>query len=239
VNEPSTNRSSPERRVWDLPVRIFHWALVVAVLGAYGSHYLSVTLFKVHLWFGYAVLVLVSFRILWGLFGTRHARFWHFLRGPITIIRYAVDMLMQRDRHYAGHNPLGAWMVMALLLALLAQAITGLYGNDEIFNFGPLYGYISNDQSIYITGYHRQLFYWIVGAIALHIAAVVYHRVARGENLVRSMFTGRKPEAHVQLNEAIGSSRLPLALFILAVVIGVLAWVVQHAPEAQAFSSFN
>jgi cytochrome b len=238
VNQPDPSHVI-EHRIWDLPVRIFHWALVLTVIGAYITHQLPIQYFKYHVWCGYAVLVLVGFRIAWGLIGTRHARFWNFIRGPVTTVRYGLAMLRRRDQPYAGHNPLGAWMVVILLAALLTQAITGLFGNDEVFNFGPLYGYVSNEQSLELTSLHRQLFYWIVGAIALHIAAVVYHRVARGERLTRAMFTGRKSAAHVGSTDAIQSSRVLLAIIVAAAVAGVLAYIVTHAPAPQTFDTFN
>ena len=228
-----------ERRVWDLPVRVCHWALVLAVTGAWLTHELGISYFVYHVWCGYAVLVLIGFRLVWGLVGTRHARFWNFVRNPLATARYGLDLLRRRDRHYAGHNPLGAWMVIVLLLALLAQAVLGLFGNDEIFNLGPLNGYVSYDRGIELTSVHRQMFYWIAGAIGLHVAAVVYHRVARGEKLVRAMFTGRKPTAVVPEGEAIHSSRIVAALLIVIALASALTWVVQHAPVPQDFGSFD
>jgi len=185
-----------ERKVWDLPVRLFHWSLVLAVAGAWITHELGISYFVYHLWCGYAVLVLVSFRIIWGVVGTRHARFWNFVRNPLATAGYGLDLLRGRkEQPYPGHNPLGAWMVLLLLGALFTQAVLGLFGNDEILNFGPLYGYVTNDRSLEMTSLHRQLFNWILAAVGLHIAAVIYHRVAHGENLIRAMFTGRKPAA--------------------------------------------
>jgi cytochrome b len=225
-----------ERRVWDLPVRVFHWMLVLAVAGAWGTHALGVAYFRYHVWCGYVVLVLVAFRLLWGVAGTRHARFAQFVRGPMVTLRYARQLLGGAAPHVPGHNPLGAWMVLALLAALLAQALLGLFANDEIFNFGPLYGYVSNARSVALTGLHRRLFYWILAAVALHVAAVGWHRFARGENLVRSMITGRKAAAIVPEQEAIGSSRSWLALLIVAVLAAALAWIVRHAPVPQDYS---
>lgn len=218
--------------VWDLPVRIFHWSLVVAFIGAFVTNKLGVAYFKYHVWCGYAVLVLVAFRIVWGLVGTRHARFWNFLRGPAVIWRY----LRGRERHFAGHNPLGALMVVTLLLALLAQAITGLFGNDEIFNVGPLYGYISNELSLRLTSLHRQLFYWIAGAIGLHVMAVIIHRFFKKEKLVEAMFTGRK---HVIAHdEAIETSRTVLAALIVIAFSVLLTWLVMSAPVALSDASY-
>jgi cytochrome b len=221
-----------QRLVWDLPVRVFHWTLVLSVIMAYATHLLGVTYFKYHVWSGYTVLVLVSFRLLWGLVGTRHARFWNFVRGPITTLRYSRDWVRGREPHFAGHNPLGAIMVVVLLLTLLAQAALGLFGNDEIFNVGPLYGYISNELSVELTSWHRQLFYWIAGAIGLHVLAVLAHRIFKREQLVRAMVTGRKPKHKLAEFDGIHSSRLGLALTLVIALSALLVWIVSGAPVA-------
>ena len=238
MNTPA-DRAPAERRVWDLPVRIFHWSLVLAVAGAWASHeFLGYTWFAYHKWFGYAVLVLVSFRIVWGLVGTRHALFWNFVRNPLATARYVFGLLRGRHPVFVGHNPLGACMVILLLLALLTQAVLGLFGDDDSGNLGPLNGYVSHDGGLDLTSNHRLLFWWIVGAIALHIIGVIVHRLTTGENLVRAMFTGRKPADRVPANEAIGSSRILLALLVAGLVAGVLAWVVLHAPPPQNLDDF-
>ncbi len=227
-----------ERQVWDLPVRIFHWGLVAAVVAAFVTNKLGVSYFKYHVWAGYAVIVLVAFRLLWGLVGTRHARFWNFLRGPSETLAYARDLLTGEDKHYPGHNPLGALMVLTLLGALAAQSILGLFGNDEIFNVGPLYGYVTKEFSLVLTSIHRQLFYWLAGAVALHVLAVLAHKIFKNENLVRAMITGHKPLHAVPVDEAIHSSRTWLAALLgLALAIG-LTFIIMHAPSAAADADF-
>lgn len=210
--------------IWDLPVRIFHWALVIAMVAAYVTYRLGPEYFKFHAWSGYAVLVLVAFRIVWGFVGTRHARFHHFVRGPKII----VDYLRGRERYFPGHNPLGALMVVALLAALLVQAVTGLFGNDEIFNVGPLYGYIDNAMSLRLTSLHKQLFYWIAAAVVLHILAVIAYRIFKKEKLVEAMLTGRKDG--IVAGDAIASSHLGWAILILVALVLLLASLIASAP---------
>ena len=152
MNEPAPPEKG--RRVWDLPVRVTHWLLVLGIAGSYFTNKLGVQYFKYHLWSGYLVVVLAAFRILWGLVGTRHARFASFVRGPRATVSYLLAMLRGRSHATPGHNPLGAWMVLFLLITLLAQGITGLFSNDEIFNTGPLYGYISDSLSMSLTSWH-------------------------------------------------------------------------------------
>jgi cytochrome b len=214
--------------VWDLPVRIFHWLLVLAVIGSYVTHRLGLSWFKYHLWCGYAVLVLVSARIVWGFVGTRHARFGQFLRGPGAMWRY-LSGWKRGTQHAIGHNPLGAWMVIALLLLLLAQALTGLYANDQITNTGPLFGYVSGATSDALSSWHHRIFNVLLGAIALHILAVLVYRLVRREDLITPMFSGRK---QVPAGEAIRGSRTWLfALILIAVVLALWA-IIAHAPEA-------
>lgn len=227
-----------ERRVWDLPVRIFHWSLVAAFIAAFVTNRLGVSYFKYHVWAGYAVLILVGFRILWGFFGARHALFHNFLRGPRAILAYARGLFAQHGPHYVGHNPLGALMVIALLAGAAVQASTGLFANDEIFNVGPLYGLVTQEQSLELTSLHRRLFYVLLAAIAAHVLAVVAHRLFKGENLVRAMITGKKPAALVPEGEAIASSRLWLAAPLLLLVAAALAWVILHAPAAAVDAEF-
>ncbi len=224
------------RQVWDLPVRLFHWTLVTAFIASYVTNKLGIAYFKYHVWCGYTVIVLVCFRILWGFVGTRHARFRNFVRGPVATGRYLLGLMRGRGRRYPGHNPLGALMVLALLLTLLAQALTGLFANDEIVNTGPLYGYVSNARSLWLTSLHRLLFDWIFAAVVIHVLAVLAHHIARKEKLVRAMLTGRKPAHSVPADEAIQSSRLWLAALLIVVLSVALAWIVATAPIAEALS---
>lgn len=219
-------------KVWDLPVRIFHWSLVILFVAAYLTNAMGAEYFKYHVWTGYAIIVLVAFRLLWGFVGTYHARFFNFVRNPFTTAKYGIDFLKKKEAHHLGHNPLGAVMVIVLLLTLLAQATTGLFGNDEIFNLGPLYGYVSNDLSLTLTSVHRQLFYWILGAVVLHIVAVLIHVFLKRDNIVKAMFTGKKSVPYSSTEKPITGSRILLALVIVIVLAAALAWVIHSAPEA-------
>jgi cytochrome b len=224
--------------VWDFPVRIVHWLLVVGIAGSYATHKAGIEYFRYHLWFGYLVVVLATFRLIWGVVGTRHARFWNFLRGPVATARYLAGLVRGTSDSHAGHNPLGGWMVMLLLLALFAQGVTGLFANDEIFNTGPLYAYISDDLSLKLTSWHRRLFDWILIAVALHVVAVLGYLLFKKTNLIAPMFSGRKPQHAVPENEAISSSRLWAAALVLAGVVATLGWLVMNAPAA-AVSGFE
>lgn len=222
--------------VWDLPVRIMHWGLAFAVLGAWLTRELDGDWFAWHTRCGYAVFILATTRILWGFIGTRHARFSAFVRGPRAILAYLRGM---RDgaggSTIAGHNPLGALMILAFLAMLLTQAVTGLFANDQIFETGPLFGYVDIGTSDKLTTLHKQLFDWLVAAIAIHVAAALFYLWARRENLIRPMITGYKSAADVPAQTGIASSHIGLAILLLAGVSAALFWLISSAPEASLY----
>lgn len=174
--------------VWDLPVRLFHWSLVGAVALAWLSA--EQGRMGVHLWCGYAILVLVSFRLLWGFSGSTHARFSDFVRGPRAILRYLSAPPLPGQM--LGHNPLGGWSVLALLALLLAQAGSGLFANDDISTYGPLYEWVSSRTSRLLTRLHHLNFNILLALVALHISAIVFYRLVKGEDLIHPMLHGYK-----------------------------------------------
>ncbi len=181
-----------ELAVWDWPVRLFHWSLVALLAGAWASAEAGVEYMQWHMRCGYAVLTLLVFRGLWGLWGSASARFAGFMRGPRAVLAYARAWFSRRPQHYLGHNPLGGWMVVVMLLLVLAQAVTGLYANDDIFTEGPLFRLVDKDTSDLLTFIHKRNFNLLLLAVGLHVAAVLLY-LWRGENLLKAMFTGRKP----------------------------------------------
>ncbi|HSN72638.1 MAG TPA: cytochrome b/b6 domain-containing protein [Steroidobacteraceae bacterium] len=223
------------RLVWDLPVRITHWLLAICVPLAWLTHELGTEYFRWHVYTGYTVAVLVVFRFVWGFMGTRHARFTRFVRGPAAVVRY----LRSRGRDgSAGHNPAGGWMVLVMLGLLALQAGTGLFANDQIFNTGPFYGWISPELSDALSRLHRRSFDWLLIAIALHIVAVLAYLAFGKRNLVWPMLTGRKPAHEVSERDAIDGSRLGWAIVVVAATAGTLAVAVRLAPDAGIALSF-
>jgi cytochrome b len=217
------------RLVWDLPLRLTHWALVLTVAGAWMTHYAGIEWFGWHRRLGYATLVLVAFRIAWGFVGTRHARFSSFVRGPVALLAF----LRARDRQEApGHNPLGALSVVAMLALLLVQALTGLFANDEIANAGPFYGWVSPETSNRVSGLHATNSNLLLGLLALHLAAIAWYVFVVGRPLVRAMLTGRKAARDVAAGDEIQGSRIALALAIIAALAVALALAIRAAPEA-------
>jgi cytochrome b len=220
----------PGRLIWDLPVRIFHWALVLAVLGSWLTYKLDA--FAWHVWFGYSVLVLTASRIVWGFVGPRHARFASFERSPAVIARHARSLFKPGSaEHYAGHNPLGALMVLTFLALLLLQGAAGLFANDDIANTGPLYGYVSDATSDTLARVHKLLAKLLWVAVWIHVAAVLVYALMRRVNLVGPMFTGRKHEPWLTPADEIAGSELWRALLIVAACAAVLYCVIASAPE--------
>jgi cytochrome b len=226
----------PRVLVWDLPVRLMHWTLVFAVAGAWATQELEGDWFKYHVWCGYVVLVVAATRVAWGFVGTRHARFAAFVRGPGAVLGYARSMLRPAAAPHAGHNPLGALMVLALLALLLTQALTGLFANDQIMSTGPLFGYVSSATSDRLTTIHKQLFDLLLAAIAVHVAAALLYLVVKHENLILPMISGRKPGALVAPEDRIAASRTWLAALLLGALATLLYAVVRAAPEASLFT---
>ena len=212
--------------VWDWPLRVFHWLLVICVAGAWATHYAGLEWFEWHRRLGYATLVLVAFRVVWGFVGTRYARFGSFVRGPRAIAEY-VASLRSSAAAPAGHNPLGALSVIAFLAVLLVQAATGLFANDEVANAGPFFGWVSQETSNQLTSIHHLNSNVLLGLIAVHLLAVVYYDVMRRSGLTRALLTGRK-----QRVEGIEGSRGVLALIIVALLAVALALAIRAAPEA-------
>ncbi|MCU0756312.1 MAG: cytochrome b/b6 domain-containing protein [Xanthomonadales bacterium] len=179
-----------EVRVWDPWLRLTHLGLIVGVLGAYGTAEWGWFSMDAHFWFGYAVLVLVIFRVLWGFCGTTHARFASFLRGPSAVFR---ELRGTADTSATlGHSALGGWATLVLLGALLFQSLTGLYTNDDILWFGPLSESLSYDQARTVSTLHVRFQNLLLALIGLHLLAVLLYLLVKKRNLITPMVTGRK-----------------------------------------------
>jgi cytochrome b len=181
-----------EVRVWDPLVRIFHWSLVAAFATAF---IVEDDLLGVHVWAGYLVLALVAVRLVWGLVGTRHARFSDFVRSPSTVLAYLGDALRLRAGRFLGHNPAGGAMVVALLLLVGATGLCGLalYGAQELSGpLAPLMSGLSPAWGEALEETHEVLANLTLAVIVVHVAGVIFSSLSHRENLIWSMFTGRK-----------------------------------------------
>ena len=171
-----------EVRVWDPAVRILHWSLVASVaIAAAAAEAHGKILAQVHEWAGYVALAVIALRVLWGLAGPRTARFIAFVRSPDAVAAYARSLVAGREQRYLGHNPLGGWMIVALLaMAALAAGSGALYVTDRFWGLK------------WMEEVHEFLAHVLYALVALHVAGALFTGWRHGENLVRAMFTGRK-----------------------------------------------
>jgi len=221
----NTTEISTPIKVWDLPTRLFHWALVCCVLGLLISAQIGGAAMNWHFRFGYGVLSLVVFRLVWGFVGGQWSRFGSFAFSPATVLRYLRGKRLPEQE--IGHNPLGALSVFALLLFLLLQVSAGLLADDEISNAGPLVKYASSVLVNNATFYHKSVGKFILlGLIVLHISAIAFHYFFKKDNLVTPMIKGFK-EIQVKTTGSRDDtkSRL-LAASIFATIALVVAWFV-------------
>jgi cytochrome b len=175
-------------RVWDLPIRLFHWLLVACILGSLVSIHLFESAVQVHAYFGYCILTLLVFRLIWGFVGSRHARFASFIPNRKAIL----DYLQGKSPRFLGHNPIGALSVFALLFVLSVQVVTGLFVDDEITFQGPFAKYVPNAVVSFLSEIHEGNQVVIYTLITIHILAIGYYRKFKGENLIKPMITGDK-----------------------------------------------
>lgn len=237
MNRPLRPEPAAERPVggdavvaWDLPTRLFHWTLVGLVVSAWVSvqyaEALGDPLLKWHRWNGIVMLVLLLWRLLWGVAGSSTARFAGCVRSPMAAASYLGDLLRGRSRPFLGHNPLGAYMVLALLAAVGASGLLGLFTvehND--ITAGPLYRLLDEETVKLASRVHRLLFYWVLlPLVVAHIVANVLYGVVKREPLIPAMITGTKPaRSYADAAEAtIARSPVLRALFLLAVSAAIV-----------------
>jgi cytochrome b len=209
MNDSSLLSKDGKVLVWDLPVRVFHWLLAASFAGAWltAEHERWRLL---HVTLGCTVLALVVLRLVWGVVGTRHARFGAFVRGPGEALRYLGGLVRGKPQHYLGHNPAGGLAIVALLALAVTGAGTGL----ATYTLGDAYEDI-----------HEVLANLMLAVVGVHVAAVVVSGWLHRENLVTAMFSGRKRGAPV---DGIATSRRGLGLVLLAAVLGFWGWQLSH-----------
>jgi cytochrome b len=219
-------------RVWDLPTRMFHWTLAVLVVFSFTTGKVGGGWLEWHMKSGYAILTLLIFRVLWGVVGSETARFSHFVRGPRGALDYARGLVARRTPAVFGHNPLGGWMVVAMLAIFLVQAVTGLFVDDEIANQGPLASTVANATVARMTAIHHYNQWVMAAAVALHVAAIAFYRLGLKTDLVGPMLSGWKTvPADVPTPQPASASGM-LALVLLAFVASGVYWLVALYPKA-------
>ena len=215
--------------VWDLPTRLFHWSLltlvVTSVLTGLGWSGLEDES-DIHTWSGIGVLTLIIFRLGWGLFGGRHARFTDFIKGPLSVFRYLKGLVTGKHEQWLGHNPMGGLSVIAMIVLLGLQASMGLFANDDSSVEGPLFDLISKDSSDFITWLHYLNSIALYVVIGTHVLAIISYRLM-GEHLVVAMVHGYKKIIEGSATPASGAKgNIIVAIFIFAISAGLVTWIV-------------
>ena len=210
-------------KVWDLPVRLFHWAITVLIFCSWATQ--EWNYMQWHVWSGYTILTLLLFRIVWGFIGSDTARFARFLRSPVAALRHLAHIGRREADREIGHNAAGGWMVLVMLALIGVQAGTGLFANDDANTEGPLMHLVDKDRSDWLSHIHSLNFNLIEAVIVLHVLAILVYAVLKRQNLVRPMVTGTKlMPAEAAAPRLVG----PIwAVVTLAVAAGMVAWVVR------------
>ena len=213
--------------VWDVPVRLFHWLLVLLMATSYFSGRAGGDWMQLHFWSGYAILTLLFFRIAWGFVGSTTARFSNFLKGPRAAFTHVAHLFRKEGPRDVGHNPMGGAMVVVLIFAVLAQAMAGLFAADTDTGMvnGPLALKVADKWVERATAFHA---YWInvlLILVALHVFAVALYLVWKRQNLIGAMVTGRKRTDHAVEPGApapklsFASSRLAMSLLLASAAL--------------------
>ena len=215
-------------RIWDLPTRLFHWALVLCLAGLITTAQIGGNAMDWHFRFGYGVLTLLLFRFLWGFMGGYWSRFSSFFYSPAAIYRYARNANVTSPS--LGHNPLGAASVYAMLLLLLLQVGTGLVSDDEIAAAGPLSKHLASAWVSQATFYHSEIGKRLILAlVGLHLAAVLFHQFKKREDLVRPMINGDKTLDSTAASSRDDTKSRALAMVLLALCAALVAGLLQLA----------
>ncbi|MBL8429577.1 MAG: cytochrome b/b6 domain-containing protein [Dechloromonas sp.] len=201
-------------RLWDLPTRLFHWLLVLAVVASVVTGQLGGKLIDLHGKIGLAIVGLIAFRIVWGFAGSTYARFAQFFPTPGKIKSY-----LNGEWRGLGHNPLGALSVFGLIFLLTAQTLSGLFANDDIAFVGPLYDLISKSLSNRLSGLHELLSNVLIALVVLHVAAIAFYSHVKKDKLIKPMLTGWKEGATGESAKGGGVLALIVALTIAGTAI--------------------
>jgi cytochrome b len=207
--------------VWDIPIRVFHWLIVVLVAAAYATWRLNWMVW--HGRVGDALLTLLLFRLLWGFFGGETARFSRFLTSPRLAFRHLKYAFRREPDRQVGHNPAGGWMVLLLLALLLVETLTGLYVANDIVDEGPLTEVVPAWAANAIASSHAILWDALLAAIILHVLAIAGFAAIKGQDLLRPMITGTKVlPASIAAPQAGSPARAGLLLLGCAVATAFL-----------------
>lgn len=218
-----------DHRLWDAPVRLFHWSFATLVVFSWTTGRLGGSWMEWHLRSGFAILALLIFRLAWGVVGSHTARFRYFLRGPAAAFDYLREAASRRVAPSAGHNPAGGWMVVAMLAVVALQAVTGLFADDEVATQGPLSAQVPDSVVRWMNRVHGWNEWGILVLVVLHVAAIAWYALRLRVDLVGPMIHGRTANP-----DARGLRFAPawFAALCLALACGFVYWLTAIYPAS-------
>jgi cytochrome b len=221
ATKETAGNTMSKKLIWDLPIRVVHWLLVILIATAWYTVKISGDM-DTHMLCGQAILALLVFRVLWGFVGSDYARFGSFIYNPGEIVSYAKTLFSRKGGDYAGYNPTGSLAVFAMFALIAVQVTTGLFATDaDEYVRGPLNGLVNSNTAYAITDIHYANINFLLALIGLHIVAVLFYLLFKRENLITPMITGEKEDAGNSL-KAISGSKLGLAIGVLVAAVAVV-----------------
>jgi cytochrome b len=219
--------SMKKHLVWDIPVRLFHWLLVLCLFGQWLTAEVLEDAMDIHFYIGYFTLGLIIFRLIWGFFGTKYARFNSFIASPKTVLSYLKNMPTKQHTFSIGHNSLGGLILPAVIILVGLQAISGLFTTDDIVYTGPYYASADSNLQQYMQWLHHNIFDLLLVIIGIHLIAIGWYLIFLKHNLILPMLDGKKMVAE---KDSIKHSQLLKAILIMCVVAIFVYWLVEINP---------
>jgi cytochrome b len=211
-SEQEADRGTFKVLVWDLPTRLFHWLLVGCLVVSFLTAVRGGNAMSCHLLSGCAILALLLFRVAWGFAGSRTSRFVDFVKGPAAVCGHVRGVFATQSGPWLGHNPLGGWSVLLMLLLVAVQVGTGLFASDDIFTEGPLYPLVERETAGFLTRVHQLNRYVLIGILGVHVLAVAFYFFVKREDLLTPMITGKK-RWHSDIAPAVAGNARAVVIF--------------------------
>jgi len=212
-------------KVWDIPIRLFHWVLVALVTSQFLIAWVFTEQIDLHVTLGYLTLALIVFRIFWGFIGTAYAQFKNFLVSPTSLVAYTKGLFNQTSQpKSAGHNPIGGYSTIAIILCILAQGFSGLFCDDDVFTAGPLRHLVSDNVTSIFNQVHALNAKILVGLLCTHVLAIFWYLLVKRENLIKPMVTGKK--IAIKDDKHMNWTEKPLAALLALALASIAVWVV-------------
>lgn len=221
--------------IWDIPTRIFHWSLVLAIFALWYTSDSELGLIETHMNIGYFVMFLIVYRVVWGFIGSYHSRFKHFPLSPKSITSYLHHTKESNGKSYVGHNPVGSLMIVFMLALLALQVTSGLFISDDIFSAGPYNSVVEKDLEAIFRFIHGNGFDVLLIAILFHVSGVFYYEFVKKIPLIWAMFNGKK-QVEVQVSQLSKFSLCLRAIILVLLAAAFVYWlVVLNAPIIEEY----